>query len=465
MPHFDDRMGTPSIGPVDVEAGIATIGGAAGKRYNLPMTRSSRSGRPSPCRWTEPLESLEDRALPSVTPAPALARHLPIHQVREVGHPAPTAHGGLAVRYAHTDHLRLPGVAILHRGDAGGDTGSPPSGALTPAQIRHIYAIDRIPELGAGQTIAIVDAYDDPNIFGDADVFDRQFMTTLAGATSYYAAYGASDSWLTQAYASGSRPQGNVNWGQEIALDVEWMHAIAPEAKILLVEAASNSDQDLLAADDYAVSRGATVISDSWGGGEFPRERAKDGHFTAPGVTFVFSAGDGGNQSYPALSPHVLAVGGTTLSYDASYNWSGETGWSGGGGGFSAYEVDSANPTVAYDADPNTGFAVYDSLGASRRLPAWGEYGGTSVGSPQWSALIALANQGRVAAGKSALDGVSQILPAIYAASSGTGADAFYDVNSGRNRVGSAALGYDLVTGRGSPRRADLIDDALVAAP
>ena len=218
-------------------------------------------------------------------------------------------------------------------GGGGGGTGSPPAIALTPAQVRHIYSFDQISNLGSGQTIAIVDAYDDPNILSDADVFDKQFHTTLNGTTSYYTAYGASTTWLTKAFPSGTTPPGNTGWGQEISLDVEWAHAIAPLAHILLVEANSNSYSDLLAADDYAVSHGATVISNSWGGGEFSGETSYDSHFTASGVTFVFSAGDSGNQSYPASSPYVLAVGGTTLSHDSSYNWTGESGWSSGGGG------------------------------------------------------------------------------------------------------------------------------------
>src|SRR5262249_15054292 len=118
--------------------------------------------------------------------------------------------------------------------------GGPPAGALTPAQARHIYGFDQISSLGQGQTIAIVDAFDDPNIFSDADVFDKQFMTTLGGTTSYYDAYGPSSTWLTKAY-SGNKPKGNVGWGQEISLDVEWAHAIAPMAHILLVEARTNS--------------------------------------------------------------------------------------------------------------------------------------------------------------------------------------------------------------------------------
>ena len=346
----------------------------------------------------------------------------------------------------------------------------PPSSALTPAQIRHIYSLDQISDLGQGQTIAIVDAYDDPNIFSDADTFDEQFMTTLTGSTSYYTAYGASSTWLTKVYASGTTPQGDTGWGQEISADVEWMHAIAPQAKIILVEAASDSFNSLLNADLVAVQQGATVVSNSFGNSEFSGENNDDSYFSASHVTFVFAAGDGGDQSYPAESPNVLSVGGTTLYHDANYNWSNDVGWSDGGGGVSAYEAkpsyqsglsysNRAGPDVAYDADPNTGFAVYDSYGNY----GWGQYGGTSLGAPQWSALIALANQGRAAANELPLDGLTQTLPAIYAMTTGTtGTEQLNDIISGSNKVGSAGPGFDLVTGQGSPRRADLVYQALV---
>ncbi len=358
--------------------------------------------------------------------------------------------------------VAYPGVSPLA-------TGSPPASALTPAEMRHIDSIDQISNLGQGQTIAIVDAYDDPSIFSDANVFDKQFMTTLGGSTTYYSAYGASTSWLTKVYASGSKPPGNTGWGQEISLDVEWMHAIAPQAKILLVEAASSSLSDLLNADTVAAQQGATVVSNSWGGGEFQGEINSDSTFVVPNVTFVFSAGDSGNQSYPAVSPNVVSVGGTSLSHDANFNWTGEVGWSYGGGGVSAYEArpsyqsglsytNRATPDIAYDADPNTGFAVYDSYGGY----GWGQYGGTSAGAPQWTALIALANQQRAAQGESTLSGPSQTLPAIYAMATGTnGTQPLQDITSGSNGVGSAGPGFDLVTGEGTPRRSDLVVAAL----
>jgi subtilase family serine protease len=168
----------------------------------------------------------------------------------------------------------------------------------------------------------------------------------------------------------------------------------------------------------------------------------------------------------------VLAVGGTSLYHDGSYNWSSEVGWSYGGGGVSRYEPKPsyqsslsysrrANPDIAYDADPNTGFAVYDSYGGYD----WNYiFGGTSAGAPQWSAVIAIANQGRVAAHKSVLDGYTQTLPAIYAMTTGTSGSGIdlYDVTSGHNSVGSAGPGFDLVTGRGTPRWGNNAYTALV---
>src|SRR5205814_2678910 len=162
---------------------------------------------------------------------------------------------------------------------------------------------------------------------------------------------------------------------------------------------------------------------------------------------------------YPAASPNVLAVGGTTLNLDNMGNYLSESGWIGSGGGVSSYEAQPAfqkgvvtqngtyraNPDVAYDADPYTGFPVYDSYTNSTAAP-WQQFGGTSAGAPQWAALVALADQGRALAGQAALDGPTQLLPAIYQLSPFD----FHDVLTGNNGY-AAGSGYDLVTGRGSP--------------
>jgi len=339
---------------------------------------------------------------------------------------------------------------------------------ISPAQIRHAYGFDLITNQGAGQTIGIVDAYDDPNIEADLAVFNKTFglppCTTNNGC-------------FQKMYASGVRPRADAGWALEIALDVEWAHAIAPQARILLVEAASNSFSDLLAAVDFAVFRGASVVSMSWGGGEFSNETFYDSHFTAAGVTFTASSGDSGNGAeYPAASPFVVSVGGTTLNVDAAGNYIGETAWSGSGGGQSAYEVEPLYqasypipndpngkhgiPDVAYDADPATGFPVYDTVRYQGRA-GWFQVGGTSAGSPQWAALFAIVNSMRAAAGKSPISNADIAVYAVPAAN-------FNDVSSGTNgscgTLCTAGSGYDYVTGLGSPQ-ANYVIPAMVNQP
>jgi subtilase family serine protease len=253
-----------------------------------------------------------------------------------------------------------------------------------------------------------------------------------------------------QGYAAG-----NSGWAQEISLDVEWAHAVAPGAHILLVEAASSSYADLFGAVNYAANHNASVVSMSWGGSEFSWETSFDAAFSNPHVTFVASSGDKGSVvSYPAASPYVLGVGGTSLNVDSSGNYLGETAWSDSGGGTSAYESkpsyqksvetgSRSTPDVSFNANPNTGVAVYDSFAGGG---GWGQYGGTSAGAPQWAALIAIADQLRAADGKASLGGASQVLPTLYKLQS-TG---FHDVVSG-NTAQVAGTGFSLVTGLGSP--------------
>ncbi len=323
----------------------------------------------------------------------------------------------------------------------------------SPTQIRHAYGFDQVAWNGAGQTIAIVDAYDDPTVQADLQKFDHQ--------------WGLTDPKLTVAkMTSGGRgPAYNSGWAMEIALDVEWAHAIAPGANILLVEAATASLGDLLSAVNYARNQiGVSVVSMSWGAGEFSGEGSFDSYFTTPtghsGETFVASSGDSGAPaSWPSISSNVLAVGGTTLTLGAGGSYGGEKGWSGSGGGYSPYESEPSfqrgfqstghrsNPDVSYDADPYSGFYVCDNGG-------WYAVGGTSAGAPQWSALIAIANQGRAAAGRAPL---SSALQAVYSLA---GAD-FHDVTTGSNGY-KAGVGYDAVTGRGSPV-ANLVIRDLVA--
>jgi subtilase family serine protease len=339
----------------------------------------------------------------------------------------------------------------------------------TPVQIRHAYGFDQVSfatsngtvqGTGAGQTIAIVDGYNDPNIVADLSVFDSQFG--LAAPPSLK---------VVNESGSSKLPGTDAGWAMEISLDVEWAHAVAPGANILLVEANSSSLNDLLTAVNYARQQpGVTTVSMSWATNEFFGETAYDNYFTTPsghvGVTFLAATGDnGGNAGWPAVSPNVVAVGGTTLTLTSSNTRSSETAWSDSSGGVSRYESEPSyqasvqstgkrtTPDVAYDADPNTGFAVYDSVTYDRQS-GWFCVGGTSAGAPQWAGLIAIADQGRALTG---LGSLSSTDAAIYALPSSD----FYDVTSGRNRSSRATTGYDEVTGLGAPL-ANLIIQNLV---
>jgi hypothetical protein len=325
----------------------------------------------------------------------------------------------------------------------------------TPDQIRAAYGLapqSALPAAwsGAGQTIAIVVAYQNPALASDLQQFDAQFQIPAPPHFQVVNQDGAPAPTLSpwERVAEGRVRAGAPPsaWDLEAALDVEWTHALAPGAGIDVVEARSASSQDLFAAVATAAGLGGvSVVSMSWDLPEFSGETSLDHVFTTPagheGVTFVAAAGDDGSvATYPASSPNVLAVGGTTLELNAASpsqpngSYAGETPWASSGGGASGYESapsyqaggssasgGRATPDVAFDADPATGVAV--AAGGS-----WLVMGGTSVGAPGWGALVAVANAMRASAGGSTLDGASQALPAIY----GLPTSDFHDVGVGR---------------------------------
>lgn len=379
--------------------------------------------------------------------------------------------------------------------------------AYSPLQIATAYGINQISlasgavnssNLGAGETIAIVDAYYDPSIKADLTAFSQKYgLAPLNGLNG--------NGTFTQVDLSNKTlsPAGD-DWTIETALDVEWAHAVAPKANIVLVEALSDNQDpntgeptDLLNAVHYAATTaGAQVVSMSWGINEVPGETSWDSFFTTPGVTFVAASGDSGAGTiWPAVSPNVVSVGGTTLNLSKTNTISSETGWGygnwsfyfgGSGGGFSQYEPLPSyqanagisttytqfnarlNPDVAYDANPNTGFYVLDGADGG-----WFVVGGTSAGAPQWSALIAIADQGRALDNLPSLNS-SQTLSTLYANKSDfhditRGSTGFYYVtDSNGNIIGEipvkAGPGYDLVTGLGSPI-ANKIVPALAGLP
>jgi len=350
---------------------------------------------------------------------------------------------------------------------------------LTPPQIQNAYGLNQIRFSGgtvvgngAGQTIAIVVAFNDPKIRSDLTAFDKYYrLSDPPSLTVYNLGATTTDS----------------GWALETSLDVEWAHSVAPAANIVLVEASSDSLYALLGAVNYArYQPGVSVVSTSWGTSEFWGESAYDSIFTTParhtGVTFVAASGDSGAWSgpmYPSVSPNVLAVGGTTLTLAAGGTYS-ETGWSGSTGGFSGldsnwwtYEPQPSYqnaalqavglsdgtrtaPDVSFNADPNTGVPVYDSVSYSGQS-GWFQVGGTSAAAPAWAGLVAIADQGLATEKKGPLSG-TQTLTDLYKLPSSD----FHDITVGFNGY-YATPGYDLVTGLGSPNANRLIAGILAA--
>src|SRR5258708_6859875 len=207
---------------------------------------------------------------------------------------------------AHTNHL----IKFDHNARHGGA----PSGE-TPASLRSVY---NLPSSGGAGVIAIVDAFDYPTAENDLNVFSTQFG--LPACTT-------ANPCFKKVFASGVQPQVNCGWSQEAALDIEWAHAMAPNATIVLVEAATNSFVDLFAAVDVATSQvlagptGSGEVSMSWGGGEFLTETAFDSHFQTSGVVYFAASGDtGGVNIYPSVSPFVFSPGGPRGNPNGSRN-------------------------------------------------------------------------------------------------------------------------------------------------
>jgi hypothetical protein len=339
---------------------------------------------------------------------------------------------------------------------------SSPTG-LTPAQVSNAYGLNQVnfggvTGNGAGQTIAIIDASYDPNIASDLEKFDSQYG--LQGPASF-----------TQ-YVENGLSQVNSGWALETALDVEWAHAIAPAANIVLVEAQSDLN-DLFSAVTFASNLpGVSVVSMSWGASEFAGESAYDSVFTTPaghnGVAFVAASGDSGTTEYPSASPNVLSVGGTTLSVTSQGNYVSETPWSSTGTGTSSFESQPTyqaaaasaaglassgrtTPDVSFDANPATGVSVYDSIPTSAfGQTSWYTVGGTSVGAPSWAGLIAVADQGLALHGVGSLSNAQASLYQI--------ASSAFDHPSTGTASSSA---FALATGLGSPK-ANLVVSALV---
>ncbi len=332
---------------------------------------------------------------------------------------------------------------------------SSPVGGYDPSQFLGAYNLTGMASSTTGPIIAIVDAYDDPNIVNDLSVYNSTYGTPQLPTCSGSITTATSPCFekVNEKGALSPLPKGNSSWDLEISLDVEVAHAICQNCRILLVEGNSAGFSDLLTAVDTAVANNAAVVSGSWGASEFSSETSYDSHFNKPGVAFTFSAGDNGQGTiYPAASPYVTAVGGTTLLLSGN-SYLSESVWDKTGGGCSSYET--AKPAwqtdtlcatrtmndVSADADPGTGASIYDSVpyyGSS----GWIQVGGTSLSSPLIAAVY--AQEGVVS-------GVQEnSVPYSQGNSSNIN-----DVTTGNNGscgiLCDASVGYDSPTGLGTP--------------
>jgi subtilase family serine protease len=358
-----------------------------------------------------------------------------------------------------------------------------PSG-LTAAQVIQAYGLNNItfnngtiPGNGSGETIALIEAYHDPDLVQNVTMFDTS--TSMTGLS-----LGNSTSFLHVVTLGGTS---NAGWAGEEEADVEVAHAIALGANIDVVEAKSDSIQDLMAAVNVAKQiPGVSVVSMSWGGSEFQGETAYDSIFTTPlghiGITFIAAAGDTPGAEWPASSPYVLSVGGTTLRLNSSGGIASETTWSNSGGGTSLIETEPtyqigvqstgrrSTPDVTFDGDPYTGINLYTTYTtnpySSTGQAYWLTTGGTSIGAPAWAGIIAIVNQGLQDAGKPVLDssGPTQTMTDLYSLANSSAyntvapAPSYYGFFFFRSRTPtatSAALGSP----DGSALISDLVSD------
>ncbi len=400
----------------------------------------------------------------------------------------------LAQRLATLQRARAESVSTRPAGTA------ITAAVYTPAQIRAAYGLPVLPAstatlsaadaatFGAGQTIYVIDAYDHPNAFGDLGKFSAKFglpaCTNVALTTTSALPLAQAPSTCTfsvaytdsKAALNAAAPAYNADWIAEIALDVQWAHAIAPLARIVLIEASDANSNTLLGGVALANKMGGGVVSMSFGAPEGSWVKGTDASFTAAGMTYIASAGDGGAQAlWPAVSPSVLAVGGTSLQWSGSGTRY-EAAWASSGGGVSAYEalpawqsgtvvpgVGAASmrtvSDVAFNANPTTGqYVALTAKGSA--TTAWNAYGGTSIGAPQWAGLVAVANARRVAASQALLGDFHATLYKTIAASATTYAADFADIVDGSDGSCAscvAATGFDTVTGWGTPNAAALL--------
>ena len=342
------------------------------------------------------------------------------------------------VGYAHCNAIRVSSTSLAI--STGCDSST--LGGYHPCDLQAAYSLPSS-TAGNGQTVAIIDPFDDPNAETDLDRYRSTF--NLPACTSANGCFKKVDQNGGTNY-----PTSNAAWAQETSLDLDMVSAICPNCNILLVEATDSSMQNLEASNDMAAKLGANVINNSYGIGEYSAETSEQSHFNHPGVVVTASDGDNGYKSqFPAASQYVTAVGGTTLKpAQNSRGWT-EAAWSGTGSGCSTYiskpswqsDTGCSNRTigdVSAVADPSTGVAAYDTFGG---ITGWVVYGGTSVASAIIAGVYGLAGN------ESSVN---------YGSYSYSQTGSLNDVTSGSNGncgtyLCNAGPGYDGPTGNGTP--------------
>src|SRR5450830_1305055 len=369
----------------------------------------------------------------------------------------------------------------------------------TPAQIRAAYGLPSLPasftglsaaqaaQLGAGQTIYIVDAQSDPNVVAELTAFNQKFglpactvKTIATNASLPLSAPSVSSCDFSIVYSTpaagmtSTAPAYNSGWATEIALDVQWAHATAPLARIVLIETSSSAYDNLLGGVRLANNLGSGIVSMSFGGSESSGTSSADSVFAAANMSYLAATGDSGaGVSWPSVSPKVLAVGGTTLTYTGGTRL--EVVWSSTGGGVSAYVATPSYQStavpgmgtavrrtvadVAFNADPKSGQYVAVIASGSSTVK-WSSVGGTSLATPQWAGLIAVANALRAVNGKAVLAAPHVALYTNISTVPGTYASTFADITKGSHGSCSACsgeVGYDQATGLGTPNATALL--------
>ena len=487
------QMQQLSTGTTTLEVNLANLPQAAALQVAQPFFHAA------PGLLNEPADT--DAVNPD-----ASARHAP-HQ-----HAIAADMSGLSTQRLTAQDIREPHSARARRSAmmAGDGTAAPMAASTviatySPAQIRAAYGLPPLPvlgasltaaqaaQMGAGQTIYIVDAQHDPNAAAELAAFNTKFglpaCTTKAIAVTaslplpaasttaceFSVVYNTATGTMTA-----SAPAYNAGWATEIALDVQWAHATAPLARIVLIEAADASLNSLLGGVKLANAMGPGIVSMSFGAAEGSWTSSVDSVFTGAGMTYLAATGDSGAAvSWPSVSSNVVAVGGTTLTYTGTGARS-EVSWSGTGGGISAYTATPSYQTsavpgmgalphravadVAFNADPASG--QYVAVQTPGTAVSWMSVGGTSLSTPQWAGLIAAANAVRAQSGKPALGAPHAILYGQIATVPGTYASVFADITKGSDgtcALCTAKVGYDPLSGLGTPNVTALMN-ALTAS-